>query len=66
MFAAARPREMELPTRPRTTKPSGRQPNHALSTAFGRHVAQAGRYCATTTMTTTTTMMMMDEMKGTG
>ena len=36
---------MELPTRPRTTKPSGRQPRHALSTAFVRNVAQAGRYC---------------------
>ncbi len=36
---------MELPTRPRTTKPSGRQPHHALSTAFVRNVAQAGRYC---------------------
>ena len=36
---------MELPTRPRTAKPSGRQPRHALSTAFVRNVAQAGRYC---------------------
>ena len=36
---------MELPTRPRTTKPSGRQPHHALSTAFVRNVARAGRYC---------------------
>ena len=36
---------MELPTRPRTTKPSGRQPHHALSIAFVRNVAQAGRYC---------------------
>ena len=36
---------MELPTRPRTTKPSGRQPHHVLSTAFVRNVAQAGRYC---------------------
>ena len=36
---------MELPTRPRTTKPSGRQPHHALTTAFVRNVAQAGRYC---------------------
>ena len=36
---------MELPTRPRTTMPSGRQPHHALSTAFVRNVARAGRYC---------------------
>ena len=36
---------MELPNRPRTTKPNGRQPHHALSTAFVRNVAQAGRYC---------------------
>ena len=36
---------MELPIRPRTTKPGGRQPRHALSTAFVRNVAQAGRYC---------------------
>ena len=36
---------MELQTRPRTTKPGGRQPRHALSTAFVRNVAQAGRYC---------------------
>ena len=36
---------MELPTRPRTAKPNGRQPHHALSTAFVRNVAQAGRYC---------------------
>ena len=36
---------MELPDRPRTTKPNGRQPHHALSTAFVRNVAQAGRYC---------------------
>ena len=36
---------MELQTRPGTTKPSGRQPRHALSTAFVRNVAQAGRYC---------------------
>ena len=28
-----------------TTKPSGRQPRHALSTVFVRNVAQAGRYC---------------------
>ena len=31
--------------RPRTSKPTGRQPHHALSTAFVRDVAQAGRYC---------------------
>ena len=36
---------MELPNRPPITKPSGRQPHHALSTAFVRNVAQAGRYC---------------------
>ena len=36
---------MELQTRPRTRKPNGRQPRHALSTAFVRNVAQAGRYC---------------------
>ena len=36
---------MELPTRPRTAKPNGRQPHHALTTAFVRNVAQAGRYC---------------------
>ena len=36
---------MELPTRPRTRKPNGRQPHHALSTAFVRNIAQAGRYC---------------------
>ena len=36
---------MELPTRPRTTKPSGQQPRHAPSTAFVRNVAQAGGYC---------------------
>ena len=36
---------MELQTRPRTRKPGGRQPHHALSTAFVRNVAQAGRYC---------------------
>ncbi len=36
---------MELPTRPRTAKPNGRQPHHALSTAFVRNAAQAGRYC---------------------
>ena len=37
---------MELPpNRPRTSKPTGRQPHHALSTAFVRNVAQAGRYC---------------------
>ncbi len=36
---------MELPTRPWTAKPNGRQPHHALSTAFVRNVAQAGRYC---------------------
>ena len=36
---------MELPTRPRTTKPTSRQPHHALSTAFVRNVAQAGRCC---------------------
>ena len=36
---------MELPTRPRTAKPHGRQPHHALTTAFVRNVAQAGRYC---------------------
>ena len=36
---------MEFPNRPRTTKPNGRQPHHALSTAFVRNVAQAGRYC---------------------
>ena len=36
---------MKLPTRPRTSQPSGRQPHHALSTAFVRNVAQAGRYC---------------------
>ena len=35
----------EPPTRPRTTKPNGRQPRHALSTAFVRDVARAGRYC---------------------
>ena len=37
--------EIELLTRHRTAKPSGRQPRHALSTAFVRNVAQAGRYC---------------------
>ena len=36
---------MELPTRPCTAKPNGRQPHHALTTAFVRNVAQAGRYC---------------------
>ena len=36
---------MELPTRPRTTKPNGRQPHHALSPAFVRAGVQAGRYC---------------------
>ena len=36
---------MELPTLPRTTKPNGRQPHHALTTAFVRNLAQAGRYC---------------------
>ncbi len=36
---------MELPNRPRIAKPNGRQPHHALSTAFVRNVAQAGRYC---------------------
>ncbi len=36
---------MELPNRPRATKPNGRQPHHALTTAFVRNVAQAGRYC---------------------
>ena len=36
---------MELSTRPRTRKPPGRQPHHALSTAFVRNVAEAGRYC---------------------
>ena len=36
---------MELPTRPRTAKPNGRQPHHVLTTAFVRNVAQAGRYC---------------------
>ena len=36
---------MELPTRPRIAKPNGRQPHHALSTAFVRNAAQAGRYC---------------------
>ena len=28
-----------------TSKPSGRQPRRALSTAFVRNAAQAGRYC---------------------
>ena len=37
--------EMKLPIRPRTTKPNGRQPRRALSTAFVRNVARAGRYC---------------------
>ena len=36
---------MELPIRSRNRKPTGRQPYHALSAAFVRNVAQAGRYC---------------------
>ncbi len=36
---------MTLPTRPRKHKPKGRHPDKALSTAFVRNVAQAGRYC---------------------
>ena len=36
---------MKLSARPRTRKPSGRQPHHALTTAFVRNAAQAGRYC---------------------
>ena len=34
-----------LPTRPPKTKPRGRQPEHALTNAFVRNVARAGRYC---------------------
>ena len=36
---------MALPTRPRKRKPRGRHPENALSTAFVRNIAQAGRYC---------------------
>ncbi len=36
---------MTLPARPRKRKPKGRHPDKALSTAFVRKVAQAGRYC---------------------
>ena len=34
-----------LPTRPRLSKPKGRHPQHALTTAFVRNVAKAGRFC---------------------
>ncbi len=36
---------MTLAARPRKRKPKGRHPDKALSTAFVRNVAQAGRYC---------------------
>ncbi len=36
---------MTLAARPPKSKPHGRHPRHALSTAFVRNVAQAGRYC---------------------
>ena len=36
---------MTLEARPPKTKPHGRHPRHALSTAFVRNVAHAGRYC---------------------
>ena len=36
---------MALQTRPRKHKPKGRHPENALSTAFVRNVAEAGRYC---------------------
>ena len=36
---------MALATRPRRRKPQGRHPQHALSSAFVRNVAHAGRYC---------------------
>ena len=36
---------MALPTTPRKSKPHGRHPENALSTAFVRNVAGAGRYC---------------------
>ena len=34
-----------LPNKPRQTKRKGRHPYNALSAAFCRHVAEAGRYC---------------------
>ena len=36
---------MALPKHPRKSKPPGRHPEHALSTAFVRNVSRAGRYC---------------------
>ena len=36
---------MALPKHPRKSKPRGRHPEHALSTAFVRNVSRAGRYC---------------------
>ena len=36
---------MTLQARPRLTKPKGRHPKHALSTAFVRNVDRAGRFC---------------------
>ena len=33
------------PNKPRQTKRTGRHPHNALSAAFCRHVAEAGRYC---------------------
>ncbi len=36
---------MTLQARPRLTKPKGRHPKHALSTAFVRNVNRAGRFC---------------------
>ena len=34
-----------LQARPRLAKPKGRHPKHALSTAFVRNIAKAGRFC---------------------
>ena len=34
-----------MPNKPRQTKRKGRHPSNALSAAFCRHVAEAGRYC---------------------
>ena len=34
-----------LPRKPRQTKRKGRHPSNALTAAFCRHVAEAGRYC---------------------
>ena len=36
---------MTLPTRSPKRKPRGRHPENALSNAFVRNVARAGRYC---------------------